>query len=97
MQVELAKTAGFCFGVKRAVDTVYEQVALHPDKEADSEWTGPNGSFPNPNGPWTYRRASSAAMYGAVYDSWHRMRSSGVPAKTRLPPPSPPSGPRSMT
>ncbi len=26
MQVKLAKTAGFCFGVKRAVDTVYEQV-----------------------------------------------------------------------
>ncbi len=26
MEVKLAKTAGFCFGVKRAVDTVYEQV-----------------------------------------------------------------------
>ena len=26
MNVELAKTAGFCFGVKRAVETVYEQV-----------------------------------------------------------------------
>ena len=26
MKVELAKTAGFCFGVKRAVETVYEQV-----------------------------------------------------------------------
>lgn len=26
MEVILAKTAGFCFGVKRAVDTVYEQV-----------------------------------------------------------------------
>ncbi len=25
MKVELAKTAGFCFGVRRAVDTVYEQ------------------------------------------------------------------------
>lgn len=25
MEVRLAKTAGFCFGVKRAVDTVYEQ------------------------------------------------------------------------
>ncbi|MDD3184910.1 MAG: bifunctional 4-hydroxy-3-methylbut-2-enyl diphosphate reductase/30S ribosomal protein S1 [Anaerostipes sp.] len=25
MEVKLAKTAGFCFGVKRAVDTVYEQ------------------------------------------------------------------------
>ena len=27
MEVLLAKTAGFCFGVKRAVDTVYEQAA----------------------------------------------------------------------
>lgn len=26
MKVELARTAGFCFGVKRAVDMVYEQV-----------------------------------------------------------------------
>ena len=26
MEVIKAKTAGFCFGVKRAVDTVYEQV-----------------------------------------------------------------------
>ena len=26
MQVKVAKSAGFCFGVKRAVDTVYEQV-----------------------------------------------------------------------
>ena len=26
MEVRLANTAGFCFGVKRAVDTVYEQV-----------------------------------------------------------------------
>lgn len=26
MEVKLAKTAGFCFGVKRAVETVYEQV-----------------------------------------------------------------------
>ncbi len=29
MQVKLAKTAGFCFGVKRAVETVYEQVKAH--------------------------------------------------------------------
>ena len=29
MQVKLAKTAGFCFGVKRAVETVYEQVKEH--------------------------------------------------------------------
>ena len=27
MEVILAKTAGFCFGVRRAVDTVYEQIA----------------------------------------------------------------------
>lgn len=26
MEVKLAKTAGFCFGVQRAVDTVYEQI-----------------------------------------------------------------------
>ncbi|MBR1693451.1 MAG: 4-hydroxy-3-methylbut-2-enyl diphosphate reductase, partial [Lachnospiraceae bacterium] len=26
MEVILAQTAGFCFGVKRAVDTVYEQI-----------------------------------------------------------------------
>ncbi|MCB6202919.1 4-hydroxy-3-methylbut-2-enyl diphosphate reductase [Extibacter muris] len=29
MKIELAKTAGFCFGVKRAVETVYEQIRLH--------------------------------------------------------------------
>ena len=29
MKMELAKTAGFCFGVRRAVETVYEQVKLH--------------------------------------------------------------------
>ena len=32
MDVKLAKTAGFCFGVKRAVDTVYEQVESQTDK-----------------------------------------------------------------
>ena len=26
MEVILAKTAGFCFGVKRAVDTVYNEI-----------------------------------------------------------------------
>ena len=31
LEVKLAKTAGFCFGVKRAVDTVYEQVD-HPEQ-----------------------------------------------------------------
>mgnify|MGYP003294844489 FL=1 len=33
MEVRLAKTAGFCFGVKRAVETVYEQVKeCHEEK-----------------------------------------------------------------
>ena len=27
MKIELAKTAGFCFGVKRAVDTVYKTLS----------------------------------------------------------------------
>ncbi|MDD3404353.1 MAG: 4-hydroxy-3-methylbut-2-enyl diphosphate reductase [Hespellia sp.] len=31
MNVKLAETAGFCFGVKRAVDTVYKQIAENPD------------------------------------------------------------------
>ena len=31
MKVIKAKTAGFCFGVKRAVDTVYEQVKEQGD------------------------------------------------------------------
>ena len=33
MEVRLAKTAGFCFGVKRAVDTVYEQVEKSEGKQ----------------------------------------------------------------
>lgn len=32
MKVIKAKTAGFCFGVKRAVDTVYEQLDSCDDK-----------------------------------------------------------------
>ena len=32
MHIELAKTAGFCFGVKRAVETVYEQVRCHKSR-----------------------------------------------------------------
>ena len=28
MPITVAKTAGFCFGVRRAVDTVYEQLSL---------------------------------------------------------------------
>ena len=31
MKIELAKTAGFCFGVKRAVETVYKQLEEHKD------------------------------------------------------------------
>lgn len=31
MKVTVAKTAGFCFGVKRAVETVYEQLNMHPE------------------------------------------------------------------
>ena len=33
MEVRLAKTAGFCFGVKRAVETVYRQIEKHQDKQ----------------------------------------------------------------
>ncbi|WP_461810441.1 4-hydroxy-3-methylbut-2-enyl diphosphate reductase [Faecalimonas sp.] len=33
MEVKLAKTAGFCFGVKRAVETVYEQVEKEKGKK----------------------------------------------------------------
>ena len=33
MEVKLAKTAGFCFGVKRAVETVYEQVGKRRDEK----------------------------------------------------------------
>ena len=35
MEVKLAKTAGFCFGVKRAVDTVYKEA----EKNKDSIYT----------------------------------------------------------
>jgi 4-hydroxy-3-methylbut-2-enyl diphosphate reductase len=33
MKIELAKTAGFCFGVKRAVETVMAQVETYPNKQ----------------------------------------------------------------
>ena len=33
MNVELTKTAGFCFGVKRAVDTVYKQIEKHQSEK----------------------------------------------------------------
>ncbi|MCF0228873.1 MAG: 4-hydroxy-3-methylbut-2-enyl diphosphate reductase [Parasporobacterium sp.] len=32
MEIKLAESAGFCFGVKRAVNAVYEQIEKHPDK-----------------------------------------------------------------
>ena len=32
MEVKVAKTAGFCFGVQRAVDKVYELIGSYPDK-----------------------------------------------------------------
>ena len=31
-EIVLAKTAGFCFGVKRAVDTVYNQISTNGNK-----------------------------------------------------------------
>ena len=33
MKVVVAKTAGFCFGVKRAVDSVYEQIAANTENK----------------------------------------------------------------
>ncbi len=33
MEIRLAKTAGFCFGVKRAVETVYEQIKKQRESE----------------------------------------------------------------
>ena len=33
MEVIRAKSAGFCFGVKRAVETVYEQVEIEKEKQ----------------------------------------------------------------
>ena len=31
VEIKLAKTAGFCFGVKRAVNTVYDQIEKNED------------------------------------------------------------------
>lgn len=39
MKIELAKSAGFCFGVKRAVDTVYD--VLKGKKEGPVHTLGP--------------------------------------------------------
>ena len=33
MEIRMAKTAGFCFGVKRAVETVYEQAEKNKEKQ----------------------------------------------------------------
>lgn len=33
MEIKVAKSAGFCFGVKRAVATVYEEIEKHPDEK----------------------------------------------------------------
>ena len=33
LEVLLAKHAGFCFGVRRAVETVYEQIREHPGEK----------------------------------------------------------------
>ena len=33
MKVTVAKNAGFCFGVKRAVDTVYKQIEKHQSEK----------------------------------------------------------------
>ena len=46
MNVELAKTAGFCFGVKRAVETVYEQVEKHSGEMARA-YAKKIGQIPN--------------------------------------------------
>ena len=33
MEVIVAKTAGFCFGVKRAVEKVYDQIGMERKKD----------------------------------------------------------------
>lgn len=40
-EIILAKTAGFCFGVKRAIETVYEQVKLQEEKNIKVYTYGP--------------------------------------------------------
>ena len=41
MNLTVAKTAGFCFGVKRAVDRVYEQIET-ADKQVYTSRTSQN-------------------------------------------------------
>ena len=70
MEVRLAKTAGFCFGVKRAVDTVYQQVREGED------WFGRTEAM------WCYEHCEKALQvavrriemirenYKFGFDSW---------------------------
>lgn len=39
MQIKVAKTAGFCFGVKRAVETVYEQAETNQGEKDLHLWS----------------------------------------------------------
>ncbi len=41
MEIKLAKTAGFCFGVKRAVDAVYKQLEKEKDGHTPIYTYGP--------------------------------------------------------
>ena len=45
MEVQLARSAGFCFGVKRAVETVYEQIAEQKKREEEGKSTLPIYTF----------------------------------------------------
>jgi len=37
MKIKVAKSAGFCFGVKRAVDSVYEQIKINNDNNSNGK------------------------------------------------------------
>ena len=55
MKVTLAKSAGFCFGVKRAVDTVYEQVKTCEGEKiytVDRLWNRVGCGADDKNGLW---------------------------------------------
>ena len=43
MEIKVAKTAGFCYGVQRAVDTVYDAIEDKKKKGTDGKYipTGP--------------------------------------------------------
>ena len=55
MEVILAESAGFCFGVKRAVDTVYEQVEKQMGKQIYYflNYSGEEQKAVCPEGTWT--------------------------------------------